>query len=34
LSEGDSIFILPNVAHSFTNHIAGEKSEIIAINYR
>jgi oxalate decarboxylase/phosphoglucose isomerase-like protein (cupin superfamily) len=34
LRDGDSIFILPNVAHSFTNFIAGEKSEIIAINYK
>nr|Q9JN69.1 RecName: Full=(S)-2-hydroxypropylphosphonic acid epoxidase; AltName: Full=Hydroxypropylphosphonate epoxidase; Short=Ps-hppE [Pseudomonas syringae]5U55_A Chain A, (S)-2-hydroxypropylphosphonic acid epoxidase [Pseudomonas syringae]5U55_B Chain B, (S)-2-hydroxypropylphosphonic acid epoxidase [Pseudomonas syringae]5U55_C Chain C, (S)-2-hydroxypropylphosphonic acid epoxidase [Pseudomonas syringae]5U55_D Chain D, (S)-2-hydroxypropylphosphonic acid epoxidase [Pseudomonas syringae]5U57_A Chain A, ( len=33
LNEGDSIFILPNVPHSFTNHVGGAKSEIIAINY-
>ena len=33
LNEGDSIFILPHVAHSFTNHVGGEKAEIIAINY-
>lgn len=34
LYEGDSIFISPNVPHSFTNNIAGQKSEIIAINYK
>lgn len=33
LNDGDSIFILPNVPHSFTNSVAGEKSEIIAVNY-
>jgi|GEM_PF-3404170 len=33
LNEGDSIFILPGVPHSFTNNHAGQKSEIIAINY-
>lgn len=33
LYEGDSIFITPFVPHSFINHLAQEKSEIIAINY-
>lgn len=33
LHDGDSIYVLPNVPHSFTNHIAGEKAEIIAVNY-
>lgn len=33
LSDGDSIFISPNVPHSFVNDVAGQRSEIIAINY-
>lgn len=33
LNDGDSIFISPNVPHSFTNSIVGEESEIIAVNY-
>ncbi|GKW42440.1 cupin domain-containing protein [Pectobacterium parvum] len=33
LNEGDSIFITPDVPHSFTNNDVNHKSEIIAINY-
>lgn len=33
LGNGDSIFIAPNVPHSFINHWFGVPAEIIAINY-
>ncbi|MER2472751.1 cupin domain-containing protein [Photorhabdus laumondii] len=34
MNEGDSIFILPSVSHSFSNYEKDIKSEIIAINYQ